>query len=363
MLRAFLGANREELIERCRSKVVMRRAPRQTPDETPHGVPLFLSQLVETLPDGAVCAPETQLRAAQAAARHGRELLQQGFTIEQVVHDYGDLCQSITELAVERAAQITAGDFGVLNMRLDHAIANAVAAYSQQHAVTVAGESKLAANDRLAALAAEMSNLVNTSILAISAMKRGSVGFGGATAAALDRSMSGMRGLIDRTLAEVRQQAREISHPETIEIGPFIAAVELSLAIETTRRGCDLTVVVQPEIFVEADRHVLGSAITNLVSGVLKNMKDEGHIFLSATARAGRVIIEVDDGGAILDPGPLGDILARFTERAFATTALGSALLYSANAVEANGGSLTVRATGARGCLYTIDLAEHPSLA
>jgi signal transduction histidine kinase len=363
MLRAFLGDNREELIERCRAKVALRRAPRATPDEILHGVPLFLAQLVTTFPDGVLSAPQAELAASQAAAKHGRELLRQGFTIEQVVHDYGDLCQSITELACERAAQITAGDFGVLNIRLDQAIASAVAAYSQEHAITVAGESKAAFDNRLEALVGEMRNLVNTSMLAISAMKRGSVGFGGATAAALDRSMLGMRGLIDRTLAEIRHESAANAHAEIIEIGPFIAAVQLAAAVEAANRGCDLTVVVEPDIFVQADRHVLGSAITNLVNGVLGNMKCDGHIFLSARARAGHVIIDLEDSGADLDTGSLRDILACFAERAGATTALGSALLYSAKGVEASGGSLSARAIGGGGCLYTIDLAASPSPA
>jgi signal transduction histidine kinase len=363
MLRAFIGDNREELIERCRTKVARRRAPRATADEILHGVPLFLSQLVATFPDGVQPPPETELGAALVAAKHGRELLRQGFTIEQVVHDYGDLCQSITELAAERAASIPPADFGVLNLRLDQAIASAVAAYCQQHAITVASESKLAASDRLGALAAEMRNLVNTSMLAISAMKRGSVGFGGATAAALDRSMAGMRGLIDRTLAEVRQESGETPHLEIIEIGPFIAAVQLAAGVEAALKGCDLTVVVEPDVFVEADRHVLHGAITNLLNGVLGSLKREGHIFLSARARGGHVIIDIEDSGADLDTGTLRGILQCFEDRAGATTALGSALLYSAKGVEASGGSLSARATGGRGCLYTIDLAGRPSPA
>ena len=363
MLRAFLVENREELIERCRSKVAMRRAPRPAPAETLAGVPLFLTQLVATFPDGVLGAPEAELRAAQAAAKHGQELLRHGFTIEQVVHDYGDLCQSITELAVERAARIPADDFGVLNIRLDQAIASAVAAYSQQHAISVAGESKLAADERLGALANEMRNLVNTSMLAISAMKRGSVGFGGATAAALDRSIVRMRGLIDRTLAEVRHDSGDCPHPEIIEIGPFIAAAQLASAVEVANRDCDLTVVVEPDIYVEADRHVLGNAVTNLLNGVLMSMRRGGHIFLSARAREGRVIIDVEDSGASLETGTLRDILDCFEERGSAITALGSALLYSAKGVEASGGSLTARASGGRGCLYTIELAARPSPA
>ena len=363
MLRAFIGDNRDELIERCRSKVASRRAPRSTPDEILHGVPMFLAQLVATFPDGVQSEPDSELRAAQAAAKHGRELLRQGFTIEQVVHDYGDLCQSITELAAERAAPIPAKDFGVLNIRLDQAIASAVAAYSLQHAITVAAESKLAANDRLGALAAEMRNLVNTATLAISAMKRGSVGFGGATAAALDRSMAGMRGIIDRTLAEARQELGESPHVEIIEIGPFIAAVQLAAGVEAALKGCDLTTVVEPDIYVEADRHVLHGAITNLLNGVLGSMKREGHIFLSARSRTGRVIIDVEDSGANLDTGTLREILAGFEDRASASTALGSALLYSAKGIEASGGSLKARAVKGRGCLYTVDLAGHASPA
>lgn len=72
-MRAFLAENREELIERCRAKVATRRAPRATPEEIVNGVPLFLAQLVATFPDGVLSAPETELLAAQAAAKHGRE--------------------------------------------------------------------------------------------------------------------------------------------------------------------------------------------------------------------------------------------------------------------------------------------------
>ena len=44
---------------------------------------------------------------------HGHDLLHQGFSVSQVVHDYGDVCQSITELAMELAAPISAEDFRV----------------------------------------------------------------------------------------------------------------------------------------------------------------------------------------------------------------------------------------------------------
>jgi hypothetical protein len=52
---------------------------------------------------------------AGTAAHHGSELLLRGFPVDQVVHDYGDLCQAITGLAFEQKAPIQADEFKTLN--------------------------------------------------------------------------------------------------------------------------------------------------------------------------------------------------------------------------------------------------------
>ena len=54
-----------------------------------------------------------------------------GFTVSQVVHDYGDICQAITELAVEQNAPITTKEFHILNRCLDTAIADAVTEHAR----------------------------------------------------------------------------------------------------------------------------------------------------------------------------------------------------------------------------------------
>jgi hypothetical protein len=41
------------------------------------------------------------LLAGGSAIQHGHDLLRQGFTVSQVVHDYGNVCHAITELTVE----------------------------------------------------------------------------------------------------------------------------------------------------------------------------------------------------------------------------------------------------------------------
>ena len=97
MLHEFIAVNRDEIIRRCRAKVATRSVPPPTEAEIDHGVPLFLDQLVDALRLGLTSSPEI----GQSAILHGHDLLLQGFTVSQVVHDYGDVCQAITELAVE----------------------------------------------------------------------------------------------------------------------------------------------------------------------------------------------------------------------------------------------------------------------
>ena len=136
----FLRDNRTELIKRTRAKVAGRSAPPDNTTELEHGVPLFLSQLSATLEDQGLGGPDHSARASHAAhptigesaAVHGRDLLKFGFTIEQVVHDYGDVCQAVTELAEERGATLSIAEFHTLNRCLDNAIAGAVSSWSQE---------------------------------------------------------------------------------------------------------------------------------------------------------------------------------------------------------------------------------------
>jgi hypothetical protein len=61
-----------------------------------------------------------------SAGAHGKKLLELGYTVDQVVHDYGDLCQAITGLSVERDAPFAIHEFQTLNRCLDNSIADAV---------------------------------------------------------------------------------------------------------------------------------------------------------------------------------------------------------------------------------------------
>src|SRR5687767_1797063 len=162
MLYEFVDVNRDAIIERCRAKVAKRSFPTPTDVEIDRGVPLFLDQLMDVLRLGS----ESNTAITTSAGHHGHDLLAKGFTVSQVVHDYGDVCQTITELALEVNAPINTADFRTLNRCLDEAIAGAVTVYGREHEqIRVDGQAEHG-NQRMGFFTHELRNLVNTAIVA-----------------------------------------------------------------------------------------------------------------------------------------------------------------------------------------------------
>src|ERR1700730_6858782 len=137
MLHDFIKTNRVVLIDRCQAMVASRSELKLTENAAALGIPIFLDQLIETLtieqastPVEEQIGPDTPRSSASEigsmAALHGRDLLERGFTLEQVVRDYGDVCQAVTNLAYETDTTIDVGEFRTFNRCLDNAIAGVV---------------------------------------------------------------------------------------------------------------------------------------------------------------------------------------------------------------------------------------------
>jgi hypothetical protein len=170
MLHEFLAANHQRLVMRCRAKVVKRTGPAPRDAEPAAGLPLFLDQLIKTLQleepyrplaSQKVSGPPESVKTpvyseiGMAAARHGTELQRQGLTVDQVVHDYGDLCQAVTELALEEEASVSVREFHTMNRCLDNAIADAVTEFGRQRDNLLSTEVAQALGKRLGFLTHE----------------------------------------------------------------------------------------------------------------------------------------------------------------------------------------------------------------
>jgi signal transduction histidine kinase len=355
MLREFIAVNRDEIIRRCRTKVATRSVSPPADAELDHGVPVFLDQLMDALHLGLTSSPEI----GRSAVKHGQDLLRQGFTVSQVVHDYGDVCQSITDLAVETNAPISTDDFRSLNRCLDDAIASAVTEFGrEQNQSTLEGETARG-SERAGFLAHELRNLLNTAIMAFEVLKTGNVGVAGSTGTVLHRSLMGARALIGRSLAEVRL-TQGIQHREPFLVSEFIEELTPAATLEGRGRGIGLVVMpVDVGLLVEADRQVLAAVVGNLLQNAFKFTKPRTTVTLKVGETAERVLIEIQDecGGL---PGNINELFCPFEQRSADRTGLGLGLAFSRWGVEANNGRISARNLPNRGCVFTLDLPRVP---
>ena len=356
MLEHFIAANRAEIIVRCRAKVAIRCLPASSEAESLYGVPLFLDQLVDALRPGVRSNPEI----GKSAVHHGLELLQRGFTVSQVVHDYGDVCQSITELAVERDTPISTGDFRTLNQCLDEAIAGAVTEYGRGRSQSSHDEATTEGTERLGFFAHELRNLVNTATLSYEVLKTGNVGIGGSTGDVLGRTLVGLHTLINRSLAEVRL-SRGVQNPERIALPEFVVDVEAMVQPDARARGVRLTVApVEEGVAVEADRQVLSAVVNNLLQNAFKFTRPQTAVTLRVGRSDERVLIEIEDECGGLRGSDTDDLFRPFEQRSTDRSGLGLGLAFSRWGAEANGGRLYARNLPGRGCIFTVDLPRLP---
>ena len=350
VLHRFVERYRQDIIARTEEKLRARPATTQVPGGLENGVPLFLRQLSETLKHEAGGEPFAPNAIGDSAAHHGGELLSLGFNVSEVVHAYGDICQAVTELAVERNIAITTQEFHTLNRCLDVAIAEAVTEHSRLTAQwRTSGEV-----ERLGHLAHEIRNHLSSALLAFNALKGGTVAVNGSTGAVLGRSLLALRDVVDSTLAEIRMAALP-EHREALPLPSFLGDLAVAAAMQAEYRGLTFTLAgIEPTLVIDADPHLLGSAVTNLLNNAFKYTHEGGHVELSAVESNGTVLISVADECGGMPDAP-GDPFQPFTERRGRDrTGLGLGLSIARKAVRAHGGEITIRNTPGHGCVFTI---------
>ena len=352
VLHEFIAVNRAEIIGRCRTKVASRSIPPSVPAAINHGVPVFLDQLRNALRLGESTSPEIN----RSAIQHGHDLLLQGFTVSQVVHEYGDVCQAITELAVELNVPISTDDFRTLNRCLDDAIAGAVTEYGRERTQSSIDGESARGSERLGFFAHELRNLTNTAIMAFEVLRTGNVGVAGSTGAVLHRSLMAAHALISRSLAEVRL-TQAIQNREQFLVAGFIEEIATAAGLESNSRGVTLRVgAVADGLTIEGDRQVLAAVVANLLQNAFKFTRPRTIVTLTVRASAERVLIEIQDECGGLPDGNVSDLFRAFEQRGPNRSGLGLGLAFSRWGAEANDGRIYARNLPDTGCVFTVDL-------
>jgi hypothetical protein len=186
MLPDFIVGNREEIVTRYRSKAVI--ASRSVPldPEREYTVLVFIEELLGALRNSH----------DRTTVVHGDDNALEAQRIVPRVIQYREICQCITELAMETNAPINVADFANLDRCFDDAVVRAVTksiSDPSQAEGPVAGRS-----EPLSVFQHEVRRLVNTAMLAFDVLRTGTVGLDGSTGRLFYRSLVELRSLADR---------------------------------------------------------------------------------------------------------------------------------------------------------------------
>jgi signal transduction histidine kinase len=373
LLFQFLAPNSDDLVARCIAKVAKRPKRDATEQQLKNGIPMFLDQLTRTLEAEQTRGPAAGMAISGAsggdgatlsemgvsAAAHGTALLALGYTVDQVVHDYGDLCQAITDLAVERDAPFSVDEFRTLNRCLDNAIADAVTEFSFQRDVSIAAQQSEDLNERLGFLMHELRNSLSVATMAVTAMETGMLPLIGATGAVLKRSHMAMDRLITTSLDEVRIKGAHDAR-RTFSLAAFIAEARESAQLDADARGCKLSVPsIDPLLGIEGNRELLLAALANLLGNALKFTHMHTEVTLDAYAVGNRVFIDVKDHCGGLPSGDAERMFSPFTQRGDDKSGLGLGLTIARQSLSADDGELSVENFPGVGCGFTIKMPRR----
>jgi len=360
VLYQFLLNERDSILALCREKLLELSEPRSSSDEMESGLPVFYDELIEVLQkdedDSSLDIDRVSGTIHHAAAtRRGKESLRLGYTVSQVVHGYGALCQAITQFAASHNGEpIGAREFNRLKFCLDVAIAEAVTEFNR-------GQRDAATRDevqRLGFLAHELRNALSTVSMAHLSIKMGLVGLGGSTNKVLEDGVLLMKDLIDRSLSEVRLRGEPIVERERVRVVDMVSEVEATAHVEAIAKSIQLTIDVGRELFVVADRHLVTSAISNVVQNAIKFTKQNGHVWVRGREVGDRIVIAVEDECGGLPPGKVEELFQPFSQKGNDRSGVGLGLPISRRAIALNNGEISARDIPGKGCVFTIELPK-----
>ncbi len=373
MMHSFLQNHRLDLIERCRVKTSLRSTHSATAQQLENGIPLLLDQIIKTLlieqgsrpldsrqVSGAPGGSKTMSEVGTSAARHGSELLALGYSVKEVVHGYGDICQAVTDLAYERRIPFETDEFRTLNRCLDNAIAEAVTEFSYRRDTVIEATYLEETNKHVGIFIHEMRNALQLASFAFDAAKSGKLDLSGATGAVLERSLGRLEHLVEQAVTEIRDGAEELLPSKLFSAAKLVAEIAEAGALLAPTRQCKFTVVgVDEMLAISGNRNDLYVAVSNLVQNAFKFTHPCTEVTLATYAVDDRIFIDVKDHCGGLVPGSIERMFRPFEQTGSDKSGLGLGLSISQDAVVAAGGVLSASNIPGQGCVFTVSLPRY----
>jgi signal transduction histidine kinase len=303
--------------------------------------------------------PEALLEGSPPA--HGRQRLQDGFDVVEVVAEYNILRGCIHDLAERNNVSLRGKAFHILNRVFDEAIGVAVQTFATQQALEVQRRRE----EYLAFVAHDLRTPLNAISLAAQSLTRGLVG--GQTnpetarmLKTLHRNGRRLEELVDHVLQEsdhvgteagVKVEAREF------DLWPLVEAAVRDLRPVAETAGTRVSNAVPDELTAYGDAGLVRRILQNLIANAI-NFTPRGEVTVEARATGAHGGVEcwVRDNGAGIPADRLETIFDKGETDSQQEGASGLGLPIVKAFVEAHGGSVTVESKEGAGSTFRFTL-------
>jgi heavy metal sensor kinase len=163
--------------------------------------------------------------------------------------------------------------------------------------------------------------------------------------------------LVDRLLTLSRAETGQATlSREPVDLRALVDDVIENIGVLAEEKQQTIAVSAGPAPQVLVDRLTMRQALINLLDNAIKFTPVKGRIDVRIAGRAADVVIDVVDSGPGIPPDVRARIFDRFYRAGSDVVGTGLGLSIAKTAVDANGGRLTVEASGAGGSTFRIIL-------
>lgn len=356
-LHEVLASLRNEVMQRWLEEVRGTLHPASMPRmELVDHLPAFLDQVVAALQRREL-APD----ALAAAEDHGVQRLTLGFSLDQVVREYGAMRTAMLAVATDAGAEIGARDYEVIFECVINGIAGAVSEYSRQRDA----EMQRQATEHFAFIAHELRNPLSSAVLAVGKLQADQkLDATDRTVNILDRALQLMQTLIDHSLRMARIGSGVDLKPEPIQLRTLLEDIQSAVALDAEAKGIPVEVSLDGEHEIQVDGRLVRSALSNLVRNAIKFTHPGGTVMVRGKVNGERATIEIEDECGGLPASDLEKVFSPFVQLGVAgNNGFGLGLAIARQAVDAHGGTLRVQNLPAKGCIFALDLPVKPATA
>jgi signal transduction histidine kinase len=362
-LHELVAARQSEILNRWMEHVRGTLAPESISHiELVDHMPDFLASLVAAMRVDAGVAAPVAIDSPAAAAEHGEHRLRLGFSLDEVVREYGALVDAVIATARTAGHDPTTRELQVLFGFVVAGMARAVTEYAAERDA----ELQRQANAHFAFVAHELRNPLSAAASSLHALRfQNLVPADHAAVDRLDRGLRRATELVDQSLRSARIASGVDLRPEVTTLAELFELAVSDVSAAADVKGVTITADIRQDSRVELDVRLIRSAIDNLLSNGIKHTAPGEAVVLRGDVSGGRASIEVEDGCGGLEPAEIEAAFSPFVRLDTDQPGFGLGLAIAKQAVDAHGGTIRVQSLPGKGCVFVLGLpvAESRTIA